>query len=119
MFDWADYLVLAERLAEQATDEATQRTAISRAYYAAYHVAAEFVRAHGLLRAAHSHRTVWGTLVANPNPDLSNVGMRGNWLKQTRMRADYRNPYPGDLDRQVREVMIESTRIVEALRRWA
>ncbi|MDP9364247.1 MAG: hypothetical protein M3Q10_08485 [Chloroflexota bacterium] len=58
MFDWDEFLALAERLNVQGADEATQRTIISRAYYAAYHAASTFVRAEGLLRVSHSHATV-------------------------------------------------------------
>lgn len=58
MFRWLDFLTLGERLSLTADDEAALRTAISRAYYAAYHEAAAFVRSEGLLRRQHSHQAV-------------------------------------------------------------
>ena len=57
-FDWTGFLTLAERLATDTGDEAAQRTAISRAYYAAYHAAASFVRAQGILTIGHTRLTV-------------------------------------------------------------
>lgn len=87
MFDWDEFFALAERLDMEGADEATQRTIISRAYYAAYHAASAFVRAKGLLRVSHSHATVWSTLMAQKNADRTNVGLRGNWLRQARARG--------------------------------
>ena len=47
-FDWDDYLRLAERLAEDASktgeEEAHLRSAVSRAYYAAFHKAEAHLR---------------------------------------------------------------------------
>jgi hypothetical protein len=42
MFDWSDYLTLAKQLATNA-DEASKRAAISRAYYAAFGLARNYV----------------------------------------------------------------------------
>jgi hypothetical protein len=36
MFDWSRYLDLADELARRVSDEAAERSAISRAYYAAF-----------------------------------------------------------------------------------
>jgi uncharacterized protein (UPF0332 family) len=36
-FDWRGFLVLADELARRADEEAVGRTAVSRAYYAAFH----------------------------------------------------------------------------------
>ncbi len=57
MFVWTDYLVLAERLAARDADEAALRTAISRAYYAAYHRASTYVRANILVPPRSVSRT--------------------------------------------------------------
>ncbi len=96
-FAWTDFLALAERLARDSDNEAAQRTAISRAYYAAYHAAAIFVRAKGILTIGHTHSTVWRALIADPDPDRALVGRRGDDLKRLRTNADYRNPFPGDV----------------------
>jgi hypothetical protein len=44
-FAWADFLALARRLS--SGNEAEQRTAVSRAYYAAFNVAKEWANGHG------------------------------------------------------------------------
>lgn len=117
MFQWDDCLALAERLAEPGADEAAKRSAIGRANDAAYHAASSFVRRHGLLRIMHSHRLVWGTLMVDRDVDRAWVGLKGNWLKDVRILADYRSPFPGDIDSQVQESIAEARELIEALRR--
>lgn len=97
MFDWKDFLDLAERLSNETDEEAALRSAISRAYYAAYHAAATFVRRSGLLPTGHSHARVWETLASLPNADVRDIGERGVALKRLRTNADYRATFPGDL----------------------
>ena len=116
-FDWVDFLTLAERLAGDTDDEPAQRTAISRAYYAAYHVAASLVRAKGILTVGHTHLTVWRALTNDPDPDLVLVGRRGDDLKRLRGDADYRNPFPGNLGNLVQAAIAEARNLIEALDR--
>ncbi len=58
---WEDFLVLAKKLAEAPATEAAYRSSVSRAYYAAYHVAKITLEASGLTipRGAGSHKRVW------------------------------------------------------------
>ncbi len=50
-FNWAEYLVLAEQLHKEGiispADEAKIRTALSRAYYAAFKTAERYLQSHG------------------------------------------------------------------------
>ena len=55
-FDWNEYLSLATTLSEKA-DEASQRTAISRAYYAAFHAATLHAKRNGY--QGGTHRKLW------------------------------------------------------------
>lgn len=112
-FVWGDYLTVARRLAAPPTDEADLRTAISRAYYAAYHAAAAFVRAEGILESGHTHVTVWDALAGDAGVDQAEAGRRGHRLKLLRQAADYRNPFPGDIDKQVRFALGEARSLVE------
>ena len=48
MFDWADYLTLAQELATRRSDEAALRPAVSRAYYAAFCQARNVLRREGV-----------------------------------------------------------------------
>jgi uncharacterized protein (UPF0332 family) len=114
VFDWHDYLHLADRLA-LVGDEAEQRSAISRAYYAVYHAASAFVRARSLVPSGRrlTHDLVWNALISDPNPDRANAGVRGDRLKRSRHDADYRAPFPGDLERRVRDVLAESRAMID------
>jgi uncharacterized protein (UPF0332 family) len=90
-FDWPDYLDLARRLA-QADEEASQRSAISRAYYAAFHVARRHVeRAHpevALPRHGAVHDVVWTTLEQGRREERA-AAHGGKRLRQKRTLADY------------------------------
>ena len=110
-------MALAERLLAGSADEADRRTAISRAYYAAYHAAAAFVRARGLLVSGQTHTKVWQALVTDASPDRTDVGVRGAQLKWVREQADYRTPFPGNLDNESRAAIIEARAILAALQR--
>ena len=117
MFDWNRFLALAERLAALADDEAAQRTAISRAYYAAYHATSAYARSRGILGGTHSHRRVWDAFAGTADADRANVGAIGGILSRRRQAADYRSPFPGDLAGSVRDAIIEARAVIEALER--
>lgn len=91
-FEWEHYLDLAQRLA-QADDEASQRSAISRAYYAAFHLARKYVeKAHpevSLRQHGVEHGAIWAHLKSG-NSREPVIGEQGDRLRQTRVKADYR-----------------------------
>lgn len=117
MFDWGAYLDLAERLAGEVDDEAALRGGISRAYYAAYHAAADFVRVSGLLPTGHSHLRVWDVLVTSPDPERRDVGERGTALKRLRTDADYRSVFPGDLGRVAGLSVVRARTLIALIQR--
>lgn len=117
MFDWNEFLDLAEHLTREPAGEAALRSAISRAYYAAYHAAASFVRAEGLLTTGHTHARVWAVLSSSPDFAHAEVGGKGERLKTLRVDADYRNPFPGDPGRIAREAVITARDVVDAIDR--
>lgn len=98
MFDWLRFLLLAERLTTNADEEAL-RTAISRAYYAAFHVAYAYVlrvdRYPGRTRLRHVE--VWGAFVDAPVVAGMSIEVRGTKLMQDRHSADYAARFPGRL----------------------
>jgi|SRR5580700_6931587 hypothetical protein len=93
MFAWSEYLTLAQRLAQQE-DEASQRTAISRAYYAAFHLARRHVaQAHPevpLPRHGAVHDVVWTTLEQGRREERA-AAHGGRRLRQKRSLADLRD----------------------------
>lgn len=117
MFKWGDFLALAERLAQEADDESAQRTAIGRAYYAAYHEAAAYVRATGLVRTRHSHEKVWAALADDPASPTGELAAEAERLRRRRIAADYRNPFPGDAGEEARAAVAEARAVIEGLRR--
>jgi hypothetical protein len=90
-FDWRSYLDVAKSLAT-AADEASQRSAVSRAYYAVYHVALERAAAHGvrveLTGKETAHEACW--MAFQTKPAVAGIGTRGAGLKVARHKADYR-----------------------------
>jgi uncharacterized protein (UPF0332 family) len=88
--NFRDYLTLAQTLAG-GTTEAEWRSATSRAYYAAFHVARSLMVALGFrvphAEKAHSH--LWMRL---SNASAADVIEAGRWLedlRRERNRADY------------------------------
>lgn len=88
-FDWADYRAVAETLRRNA-DEASLRSAISRAYYCAYHQAVNHLSQHFNFQTSKdkSHDTVWRTF-KEKGRSYAEVWSKGDKLKKLRVDADY------------------------------
>lgn len=84
-FDPQKFLELARDLAERANDQAALRSAISRAYYAAF-LSARAVAETGGRRFDTPHRQVWEHLALN----MSFIDLKGLRLRRSRNKADYR-----------------------------
>lgn len=95
MFAWSRYLELAKELALR-TDEASLRSAISRAYYAAYCTARNALRSRRELGVdvRESHAVVWNAFLSRPDPNQRKIGMEGKRLHMARRRADYEDVIP-------------------------
>jgi len=92
-FDWQDYYDLAKELSERE-EESALRTAMSRAYYAAFCNAQIKVkqRAPDLVRedGQGSHEVVWRWFKRQNNRSLNEIGTWGLRLRDNRVSADYR-----------------------------
>lgn len=89
-FDWTAYRVVAETLKENG-DEASHHTAISRAYYYAYHQALNHLAEHHGFQhseARPAHDQVWREF-DHKGMTYQEVRRKGNSLKQLRVDADY------------------------------
>lgn len=119
-FDWAEYLKLAEELANRHGDEAAQRAAISRAYYAAYCSARNKLEDWQLLkrnqRSKTSHQDVWGIFEDDSRPGWEQVGQEGHNMKEDRRKADYEDQIR-DLDRFTKKAMRRAKRLNSSLQR--
>ncbi len=101
--NWRDYLVLAENL-EQTPDEAHQRSAISRAYYSAYHRALAYCETAlpsvRIPETGEAHDLVWRSLGTSGRKQERNASVKGDRLRAARRKADYRGnmtPRPADV----------------------
>lgn len=84
------FLTLARQLASDPT-EAAWRSAISRGYYAAFHVAREVLTSlgFGVPFADRAHAYLWLRLSNCGDPPLLKAGTELNNLRRHRNQADY------------------------------
>ena len=88
-FDWADYLSLAWTLAT-APDDASRRSAISRAYYACYGIAASYALSRDFPHSVVTHDRVWSWYRQMDDPIGGDINALGKRIKDRRLAADYR-----------------------------
>lgn len=88
--NWRDFLLLASRLAT-ATTEADWRTAVSRAYYAAFHVARRLIAdlRFTVPRADRAHQYLVFRLSNSSESAVEQAGRDLDTLRRLRNRADY------------------------------
>ena len=88
--NWRDFLALAARLAANAT-EADWRTAVSRAYYAAFHVARQLLADLNFTvpRADRAHQYLVFRLSNCGESAVEQAGRDLETLRRLRNRADY------------------------------
>lgn len=106
-FDWMEYLYLAQDLSGvsptgKVTPEAKFRTAISRAYYAAFCQACDFLRdKEGLnIPSNNSHNWVRDQFCCSGDRAKIKVGGTLERLKDLRIKADYHKSWPVNIEAQ-------------------
>ena len=102
-FDWADFLKLAEGLLRDPNSlgpaEASLRSAISRAYYAAFHAALRLECAKGGYASGGygtDHVTLPRHLQASTDVARRQVGVDLDRLRLNRRQADYDDTLKGE-----------------------
>jgi hypothetical protein len=112
VFDWSDFLTLADELAKRP-EEACLRTSISRAYYFAYHLGRQRVIDNEfiLVSGGASHRQVWEKFEVSPDWECKKLALLAGQLKDKRQRADY--------EREFRRVADEFPTVLEMARKFA
>jgi uncharacterized protein (UPF0332 family) len=85
-----DFLTLAVQLSKEST-EAAWRSAVSRAYYAVFHVARDLLAVLGFTvpYGDRAHSYLWMRLSNSSDPDIEDAGAALNTLRQNRNRSDY------------------------------
>jgi len=112
MFNWRDYLGLAEELARRQ-DEACQRSAVSRSYYAVFCTArnALIEKGESFPRTGESHKEVWDKLQGMGWGEMAQFG---HSLRRARGKADYDNDI-ANLPKIVEDARIKARRILSDL----
>jgi hypothetical protein len=127
-FDWLKFLSLAKELRKRETEEEAIRTCISRAYYATYHKAHEFLDNRGIgisrataapggTRALTAHDAVWRTFAESRDRRWQKVGEDGDRLKRKRQQADYESYIHKLVPDVADEAILKSESIIEELSR--
>ena len=95
-FDWSQYLVLAKDLGSRS-EEAAVRSAISRAYYAAYNVARSFCANAGIsiIDTGNLHKDLWDAFLRKGGRTFASVYDKGQRLRRKRTKADYDSEVSG------------------------
>ena len=123
MFDWADYLVVAKHLATRP-DQGSKRAAVSRAYYAAYGVACDYVGSRQKSKDMNgkplgSHERVWEVFRDEPRSVEQDIRdellTTAAMLKDYRVIADYRkNKHVASA--QVDQVLAKADELISAIK---
>jgi hypothetical protein len=110
-FDWPRLLLIARELADRA-DEASHRTAVNRAYYAAYGTArVRLVREEGPIPlGVNTHDYVWRAYFRSRDRLRRFIGKGGYDLLRLRVQADYADDISTlDLDAGTAVILAERT----------
>ena len=116
-FDWLAYLELAKELAN-TPQERHRRTAISRAYYAAFNHAKSYVErstSTAIPRDGAAHGAVPLEL-RRMRPAHSKEASKLEQLKQLRIWADYRASLKQNLEGEVAKALAHADTIISGLR---
>jgi len=90
VFDWDEYFQLAEELHESdSLQEASERTATSRAYYAAFHRALQYAPRRVRNARRDQHRKLIDHYKSGPSQRERTVGRQLEMLRDNRNAADY------------------------------
>ena len=121
-FVWLDFLTLAQRLVSDPSnpgpEEAALRTAISRAYYAAFRSAATFAQVQDgltLYGTGEDHARVIAHFRFANDPSRKDIGFLLNRLKQRRTNADYDSGLEGEPKSRARSSVDIARNILKAL----
>ena len=121
--DWSEYLEFARDLVQQASSpsshqEAMLRSAISRAYYCAYHAAHHFIDQQGARTASYynSHEAVIRWYREQPHRDYWSIAVKLGRLKDNRVNADYRPNFQSNVS-LAQTTVEEVDKILDTIRR--
>lgn len=114
-FSWHDFLNLAKSLSERK-DEASDRSAISRAYYAAFCTARDSLLTNNcpLSKGSEVHGQVQDVLGKAKDFDCQKIAQDLGRLRLDRNKADYDIDFP-DLDDARNKALFRAAKIIERI----
>jgi uncharacterized protein (UPF0332 family) len=117
-FDWEEYLEFAEEQVRRRGNPSAERSAISRAYYAVFHLAKDRYVASGypLTFRADDHGSVAAWFERSEDREQRRIGINLSRLRQLRRDADYSDTFPG-LSREAEAAVELARRLLQAISR--
>ncbi len=112
------FLYLAERLAEHGAYPVEFRSAISRAYYAAFHFGLILLREMGfsIVQNASAHEEVYQHLNYSGDDELAKAASKMNDLRTRRNHADYElNRSDVERKKNARMLVQQAARLIETI----
>ena len=120
-FDWSQYFVLAQELAGQPSqppgEEARLRSAVGRAYYAAFCTARNHLRdkeGHSIPSSARAHECVIKAFKKGPDTQRCEIGENLARLREHRNKAEYKDLVCG-IDKIAAISLQRAARVLSAL----
>lgn len=114
------FLYLAERLAEHGAYPVDFRSAISRAYYAAFHFGLILLREMGfsIVQNASAHEEIYQHLNNSGDDELAKAASKMNDLRTRRNHADYElNRADVEEKKNARMLVHQAARLIETIER--
>src|SRR5690349_21119049 len=120
-FNWSNYFSLAEALNRQkgqlANSDACQRSAISRAYYAVFHIAWDYaleLNDFPQVNTENIHEQVRKYYQTSPDARRQIIGILLDRLRQNRNKADYTDEIKG-LDQLTASALISAKQCIDGV----
>ena len=121
-FNWSEYFTLAQELtsksATSSMQEAMQRSAISRAYYAAFCEARNqliYKDAEAVPNGVNVHAYVGKKYEKSGDITRRKIGRLLRHLRSMRNEADYQDTFYGKLPGKTRAVLLEAEEVLRLL----
>jgi hypothetical protein len=118
-FDWKDYLILAHALQQQAAtglnQEAALRSAISRAYYAAFCHARNYARDRHSLQLRYTGDDHFLVKQHFMTRRARGIAAKLDWLRQIRNKCDYEDSV-ADLAKLLVSALQEAQMVIAILK---
>lgn len=114
MFNWNNYLGLAQKLA-QNEDEESKRSAISRAYYGAFNITRKHLESKGLAIKGKDkvHYAVWNGMYQLSHEERK-ISVIGDRLRVKRTKVDYDNNI-NDINKLTQAALLEAQEITNKI----